>query len=91
MMFQDWWIWIGAAVGLGILELFARGFVFLGVAGGALTVGALRALAPDLVAGVVAELIVFAVASVVVWQALRWLSAARPDEPRIWYGDIHED
>ncbi len=90
-MFQDWWIWAGAAVVLGILELFAPGYVFLGFAGGALTLGVAGAWAPELLSSWSTELMVFALASALCWAGLRWFSMARRDEPRIWYGDIKDD
>lgn len=66
---QLWWVWVSGGVLIGILEVFAPGFFFLGFAGGAVLTGLLVAVWPGL--GTPILLAVFAVLSVGVWLVLR--------------------
>ena len=43
-----WWAWIAIAVLLGIVEVFAPGFIFLGFALGALVMAGVVALFPGI-------------------------------------------
>ena len=40
-MWSVWWVWMVAGFGLGVLEVLAPGFIFLGVALGAVATGLL--------------------------------------------------
>lgn len=95
-MWNVWWIWIAAGVVLGIFETLAPGYVFLGFAIGAICVGGLIAL--GLLGGSLSVLVlVFALASLAGWYALRHIFARRGDGVRmrgtvkIWDRDINED
>ena len=41
MMWNVWWVWIVAGFSLGVLEILAPGYIFLGFAIGALVTGGL--------------------------------------------------
>ncbi|OIP82574.1 MAG: hypothetical protein AUK37_08905 [Rhodobacterales bacterium CG2_30_65_12] len=69
MIWEIWWAWVAAGIGLAILEVLAPGFVFLGFAVGAVVVGVLVAL--GLVLALAWSLVVFAVVSLMAWLALR--------------------
>lgn len=68
-MWMTWWAWLAGALVLGILELLAPGFVFVGFAFGAAVVGILLAL--GLSTSLPWLLVIFAVVSVVAWVVLR--------------------
>lgn len=42
-----WWVWIGIALIVAIVELLLPGFIFLGIALGALILGILQLILPD--------------------------------------------
>ena len=44
MMWNVWWVWIVAGFSLGVLEILAPGYIFLGFAIGALVTGGLLGL-----------------------------------------------
>lgn len=75
-----WWVWMCGAVVLGILEVIVPGYIFLGFAFGALLVGILMFFGVTFSTAVVA--IVFAVASLVAFMALRRILGVRhgPDQ-----------
>ena len=64
-----WWAWLAAALALGILEILAPGFIFLGFAVGALVMAVVVAIVPVL--SVPVALAVFAGLSLTSWIVLR--------------------
>ena len=89
-LWQDWWVWMAAAFVLGILETLASGYVLLGFAGGALVTGVL--LLVGLAGGSVAlTILVFAVASLVCWWALRRVFGWPKDPAKIVRHDINDN
>ncbi|SLN45443.1 hypothetical protein ROG8370_01945 [Roseovarius gaetbuli] len=64
-----WWVWLAAALALGIFEVLAPGFIFLGFSIGAALVGLL--LLTPLTPGFAALLAIFAVLSLIAWLVLR--------------------
>ena len=64
-----WWAWLAAALALGILEILAPGFIFLGFAVGALVMAIVVAIVPVL--SVPVALAVFAGLSLISWIVLR--------------------
>lgn len=87
-LWQLWWVWLAAALGLAILETFAPGFIFLGFAVGAAAT-ALVVLLP-LGLGLPALLAVFAVLSLVAWVVLRRLFRGQDDQTRVIDEDINK-
>lgn len=89
MMWSLWWVWLAAGVGLGILEILAPGYVFLGFAIGAGVVGGL--LAAGFSGGLPILLVIFAVLSLASWLALRKIFGIRQGQVKVWDRDINED
>ena len=65
-----WWVWLAGALVLGIVEMLAPGFIFLGFAIGAAGVGLLQLLAPGAL-GLPALLLIIAALSLAAWLILR--------------------
>ena len=64
-----WWAWLAAALALGILEILAPGFIFLGFAVGAVVMAFVTAFAPTL--SVPVALAIFSGLSLISWIVLR--------------------
>lgn len=89
MLWQEGWAWVVAGIALGVLEILAPGYVFLGFAIGAIIVGALLWVG-ILGAGLPALLLVFAVVSLVAWWLLRRVFGIRHGQIKIWDRDIND-
>lgn len=89
MIWEIWWAWVAAGIGLAILELLVPGFVFLGFAVGAVVVGVLVAF--GLVLALAWSLVVFAVVSLVAWLALRQAFGIRKGQRTTFNRDINEE
>ena len=83
-----WWVWLGAALALAILELLAPGYIFLGIALGAAIMAGVVSVFPAL--AVSALLAVFAVLSLISWLALRRIFRAPDDQTRVIHEDINK-
>jgi membrane protein implicated in regulation of membrane protease activity len=89
MMWNVWWVWIVAGFALGVLEVLAPGYIFLGFAIGAVITGVLVGI--GLMGGSLpALLLVFAVASVLAWLALRRTMGVRKGQVKLWDKDIND-
>ncbi|MCF3595301.1 hypothetical protein LZG00_14995 [Rhodobacteraceae bacterium LMO-12] len=95
MTWDVWWVWVAGGIVLGILEVFAPGFIFLGFAVGAVVVGVLLALggsvAATLTTSVSMTLLIFAVASLIAWLVLRRMEGVRKGQKKLWDKDINEE
>ncbi len=95
MIWAIWWAWLVGALALAILEIFLPGFVFLGFALGAAVTGILMAVGGPLAAAMTGSLpltmLVFAVASLISWIALRRVVGVRRGQVKVWDRDINED
>jgi membrane protein implicated in regulation of membrane protease activity len=88
-MLNLWWVWIVAGFALGVLEVLAPGYIFLGFAIGAVLTGAGVGL--GLLGGSTALLLfVFAVVSVAAWLGLRATMGVRPGQVKLWDRDIND-
>lgn len=93
-MWQDlmsvWWAWIVLGFALGVLEVLVPGYIFLGFAIGAVVTGVLVGIgvAP---AGVAALVLIFALASLVAWLALRRSVGVRKGQVKVWDKDINDN
>ncbi|WP_135450153.1 MULTISPECIES: NfeD family protein [Tabrizicola] len=87
---DTWWAWVILGFALGVLEVLAPGYIFLGFAIGAVATGILVGIgfAPS---GIAALLLVFAVLSVVAWLALRRVVGIRQGQVKIWDRDINDN
>jgi inner membrane protein len=92
-MWQDllsvWWAWIVLGFALGVLEILAPGYIFLGFAIGAVLTGVLVGIGVAPV-GVPALLLIFAVASLIAWLALRRTMGVRQGQVKLWDKDIND-
>ena len=88
-LFSVWWVWIVFGFALGVLEIMIPGFIFLGFAIGAVLTGVLVGvgMAP---ASLPVLLLVFAVASVLAWLALRRIVGVRTGQVKIWDKDVND-
>lgn len=93
MAWDVWWVWMAGAIALGILEVFAPGFILLGFAIGAATVGVILLAGGSLVVGLSLShlLLIFAAASLIGWIVLRRVVGVREGQARIVDRDINED
>lgn len=95
MIWSVWWIWLVGALALAILEIFAPGFLFLGFAVGAALTGVLLAVGGPLAVAMIGSLpitlLVFAVASLIAWIALRRMLGVRDGQVKVFDHDINED
>ncbi|MEM6579288.1 MAG: hypothetical protein AAF678_12430 [Pseudomonadota bacterium] len=83
-----WWVWLCAALVLAIAEVLLPGFIFLGIAIGALGMALLVAIVPGVSPAIMAVL--FGGLSLVAWLALRRIFRARDGAARIIHDDINK-
>ncbi|SEV87372.1 hypothetical protein SAMN05444851_0009 [Aliiroseovarius sediminilitoris] len=88
MFWATWWVWVAVAIALGILEMLAPGFIFLGFAVGAAVVGFLLffGIAP----GLPWMLVLFAAISLATWLVLRRVVGVRKGQSKRIDIDINE-
>ena len=84
-----WWIWICIALALGVLELLAPGFIFLGFAIGGLVMAGVVAIFPA--TNVPALLAIFAILSLFSWIVLRLVFRRQSSGARVVTRDINEN
>jgi membrane protein implicated in regulation of membrane protease activity len=83
-----WWAWVILGFALGVLEVLAPGFIFLGFAIGAVVTGVLVGIGVP--AGPAALILIFAVVSVLAWLVLRRVVGVREGQVKIWDRDIND-
>lgn len=88
-MWNVWWVWIVAGFALGVLEILAPGYIFLGFAIGAMAVGLLL-LIGVLGGSLPLLLLVFAVLSLGAWFVLRRSVGVADGQVKIWHKDIND-
>jgi inner membrane protein len=86
---DTWWAWVILGFALGVLEVLAPGYIFVGFAIGAVATGFLVGIgfAPS---GLAALLLVFAVLSVAAWLILRRVLGVREGQVKVWDRDIND-
>lgn len=84
-----WWAWVVLGFALGILEVLAPGYIFLGFAIGAILTGVVAWT--GLVVALPALLLIFAVTSLIAWLALRKVMGVRQGQVKIWDRDINDN
>ncbi len=84
-----WWVWLSAALILGILEVLVPGFVFLGFAIGALAMTLLM-LNLGLAMSLPLSLLIFAALSLISWLVLRRVFALPKGQVKIIKDDIND-
>jgi membrane protein implicated in regulation of membrane protease activity len=89
MMWTVWWVWIVAGFALGVLEILAPGYIFLGFAIGAVLTGVL--LGVGLLGGSLPLLLmIFALLSLGAWFFLRRMMGVTKGQAKIWHKDIND-
>ncbi len=88
-LWSVWWIWLCLAIVLGVLEILAPGYIFLGFAVAALLVS-LILLGFGPLFPLPALILLFAVLSLISWLILRKLFAARSGQVRKFDHDIND-
>lgn len=88
-MWTTWWVWVVAGFAIGILEVLAPGYIFLGFAIGAVATGILIGI--GVVGGSVPVLLtLFAVISLIAWVGLRRTMGVREGQVKVWDRDIND-
>ena len=88
-MWSVWWVWVVAGFALGVIEVLAPGFIFLGFAIGAVITGLLVGIGL-LGAHVPALVLVFALASLAAWFVLRRMFGSQSGTAKLWDKDIND-
>lgn len=88
-LITTWWIWMAAALGLGILEMVLPGFIFLGFAIGAALVG-LALIGPLALLSPSAIFLIFAALSLAAWLVLKKLFALPKGQVKTFEHDIND-
>ena len=92
MIWTVWWLWLAAALLLGLIEILIPAQVFLGFAiGAALTGFALLFGVLGFTTSLPLILLVFALLSLAAWIGLRFVLGVRPGQVKYWDRDINED
>ena len=84
-----WWLWVAIALVLGLVEVLAPGFIFLGFALGALATAGLVGLSGALSAPLL--LAFYAGVSLLAWIGLRFAFRRQSSGARIITRDINDD
>lgn len=84
-----WWVWICIALALGVVELLAPGFIFLGFGLGALAMAGVVLVVPGF--NVPALLALFAVLSLMGWIILRLVFRRQSSGARVVTKDINDN
>ena len=85
-----WWAWIVLGFALGVLEVLAPGFIFLGFAVGAVLTGVLVGFGV-LGHGLPLLMLAFALLSLVAWAVTRRLVGPREGQVKVWDRDINDN
>ncbi|GAA6207676.1 hypothetical protein NBRC116601_09690 [Cognatishimia sp. WU-CL00825] len=88
-LITTWWIWLAAALILGIAEMMLPGFIFLGFAIGAALVG-LALLGPLALLSPAAITLIFAGLSLAAWLVLRRIFSLPKGQVKTFDHDIND-
>jgi membrane protein implicated in regulation of membrane protease activity len=88
MEWTAWWVWCAGAIALGIFEILAPGFIFLGFAVGAAFVGFILLLAPMI--ALPWALVIFGAVSLIAWLVMRRVFGVRHGQIKHFDTDINE-
>lgn len=89
LFWLTWWVWLAAALVLGILEVALPGFIFLGFAIGAAVTGILLVI-PGFAPGLAVLLLVFSALSLIAWLVLRRVFSLPHGQVRTFDHDIND-
>ena len=87
-----WWVWIGLALALGVVEILAPGFIFLGIAIGAGLLGLLMVALPDLFVDLAVSVLLawFGGLSLLAWIGLRLGFRKQTSDSKTFTTDIND-
>jgi inner membrane protein len=85
-----WWAWVAGGFALGVLEVLAPGYIFLGFAIGAVFTGVLVGLG-FLGHSLPGLLLAFALMSLAAWIGTRKLLGKQASTPKVWDKDINDN
>ena len=83
-----WWAWVVLGFALGVLEVLAPGYIFLGFAIGAVLTGVLVGFGLGATSWPFL-LLTFAIASLIAWLVLRRTMGIRKGQVKLWDKDIN--
>lgn len=87
-----WWVWLTIAMGLGIVEILAPGFIFLGIALGAAILSLILLVVPDVLAGIgfSALMALFGALSLASWLGLRLVFRNQSSGAKVFTDDVND-
>lgn len=88
--FNEWWIWMVAALVLAIAEVLIPGWIFFGFAVGAFFLGSVIWLGIGTVLSMAWTLVIFAVLSLIAYILMRQIFGIRRGQVKIWDRDIND-
>lgn len=88
LYFDLWWVWLCLALLLAIVEVLLPGFIFLGIAIGAVAMALIVTLIPGLSPAFL--MVIFAGLSLVAWLILKRAFRARDGATRVIHDDINK-
>jgi membrane protein implicated in regulation of membrane protease activity len=88
--FNEWWIWMVAALVLAIAEVLIPGWIFFGFAVGAFFLGSVIWLGIGTGLSMAWTLVIFAVLSLIAYILMRQILGIRRGQVKIWDRDIND-
>jgi membrane protein implicated in regulation of membrane protease activity len=88
--FNEWWIWMVAALVLAIAEVLIPGWIFFGFAVGAFFLGSVIWLEIGTGLSMAWTLVIFAVLSLIAYILMRQIFGIRRGQVKIWDRDIND-
>lgn len=89
-LWSEWWVWMSAALVLATAEVIIPGYIFLGFAMGALTMGVLNLIGLTGVSLAI-TMVIFALLSLGAYLALRYFFGLKNSQVTIWDRDINDN
>lgn len=84
-----WWVWMAGGAVVGMAELALPGYIFLGFALGAETVGIVLLL--GLAPGLAVQIVLWALVSLAAWAGLRAAFPHQRGQVKRWTRDINKN
>lgn len=88
--FNEWWVWMVAALVLAIVEVLIPGWIFFGFAVGAFFMGGMIWLGIATGLSLAWSLVIFAVFSLIAYIGMRQMFGIRRGQVKIWDRDIND-
>lgn len=88
-LWNEWWVWMSAALALATLEVIVPGWIFLGFAIGGFAMGALLLIGISGLSFPI-MLVIFSLLSLAAYLAMRRIFGLRTGQVKIWDRDIND-